>query len=666
MAARYLVGGIMNSTASWSESSGGAGGASIPTAADDAIVDGNSPSCTVGTARSFLTLNFTGYTNTITMDADITVAGNVTLGSGMTIVDGVGILILNATLTVTSNGKSWTGKLRFTNASSRVYTITGDLSATTVTFAANAGTTYNGNKVKVQGNCEIQNTTTLIEGTSEIVYEGTGTITSSLTTGSIRNNVTFAAGSNYSIVGNWNYGTGLLKREAGATLTVSAATLDIRASCSIGMHGANGFSWPNVNLSSTATITLVSELTFGVTTIANVSVTHTGAKLTINGNVSHSATANTFTTDNLEFVGPLTYTASSVTTGGLRGNVTFRSGIVTIAGTLSHGSGNLTKHADCTLVASSANLILQVAASVADLGGTVFQNVTATQNAFTHTLTTNVGCEGVLSVGSGSQVGTINGAEITFSGTSITSALTSGRVLGTTVVRITSTCSIGSASLTTGLIALPVIIDAPGKIITLTPSWNIDVCKWRVIAGTIVNAAGQQWLTTPATFPRAGRVINQSIQPGSNPRLFFRAYDGMVPLTTLNAAGISAASYRRQVDNVWGSLVSVGALTDGTEFQAYSVGRVIKHSCAIGNLYSIDVPVAATAEGAEAIRLSLTLVSGTASVDVVEHNLAAARDTVTELRKIPRATAAVTAGGSVRRSIGNRHIDETITGDTPV
>jgi hypothetical protein len=39
---------------------------------------------------------------------------------------------------------------------------------------------------------------------------------------------------------------------------------------------------------------------------------------------------------------------------------------------------------------------------------------------------------------------------------------------------------------------------------------------------------------------------------------------------------------------------------------------------------------------------------------------------VAEMEKIPRATAAVTAGGSVRRSIGSRHIDETITGDTPV
>jgi hypothetical protein len=537
MAPRYLVGGIMNSTASWSESSGGAGGASIPTAADDAIVDENSPSCTVGTARAFLTLDFTGYTGTITMDADITLTGNVTLASGMTIVDGVGTLTLAGTLTVTSNGKAWTGKVQFNRGTLRVFTVVGDFSVNTLTHTAAIGTTtFNGDKIKVQGDCVFLSTTGVADGTAELVFEGAGTITSSMTTGSIRTPVTFAAGSNYSIVGTWGYGTGLLKREAGATLNVSAATLDIRTSCSIDMHGASGFSWPTITITTSVTVTLVSKL---------------GCSTTYN------------------------------------------------------------------------------------LGGTTAAPV-------------------------------INGEEIVFSGTTITSTLTTGSVTGTSPLRVTSTCSIGAASLTTGRITIPTIIDAPGKTITINNLWHADVSKWRVIAGTIVNAAGQQWLTTPATFPRAGRVLNQSIQPGSNPRLYFRAYDGMVPLTTLNAAGISAASYHRQVNNVWGSPVSVGALADGTEFQAYSVGRVIKHSCDIGNLYSIDVPVAATAEGAEAIRLSLTLVSGTASVDVVEHYLASARDTVTELRKIPRATAAVTAGGSVRRSIGSRHIDETITGDTPV
>jgi hypothetical protein len=57
MADRYWVGGTgsWNSTAKWSTTSGGASGASVPTATDNAIFDANSGTAyTVTTSRTTL------------------------------------------------------------------------------------------------------------------------------------------------------------------------------------------------------------------------------------------------------------------------------------------------------------------------------------------------------------------------------------------------------------------------------------------------------------------------------------------------------------------------------------------------------------------------------------------------------------------------------------
>lgn len=84
---RYVIGagGNFSSTATWSTSSGGSGGASVPTFTDAAIADGNSGQLTLDATESVASLTFTGYTNTFTHGNFILNAyGNVTFVSGMT------------------------------------------------------------------------------------------------------------------------------------------------------------------------------------------------------------------------------------------------------------------------------------------------------------------------------------------------------------------------------------------------------------------------------------------------------------------------------------------------------------------------------------------------------------------------------------------------------
>lgn len=132
MANRYWVGGTgtwnATNTTNWSETSGGAGGASVPTSADDVFLDANS-----GTAPYTVTaydnngsiasrmcrnLDCTGFTGTLNTDSKIEVYGSLTLNSTMSLSGANGIYNFHFKSTTTGNtvqpgGNSAQGRLVF-------------------------------------------------------------------------------------------------------------------------------------------------------------------------------------------------------------------------------------------------------------------------------------------------------------------------------------------------------------------------------------------------------------------------------------------------------------------------------------------------------------------------------------------------------------------------
>lgn len=113
MANRYWVGGTASwdgtAGTKWATTSGGAGGASVPTTADDVFLDANSGASTVTIATGNTgakSITCTGFTGTLAGTADITVAGSMTLATGMTFTYS-GITTFTATGTIVSAGKSW-------------------------------------------------------------------------------------------------------------------------------------------------------------------------------------------------------------------------------------------------------------------------------------------------------------------------------------------------------------------------------------------------------------------------------------------------------------------------------------------------------------------------------------------------------------------------------
>lgn len=114
MANRYWVGGTADwddvAGAKWATTSGGAGGASVPTTADDVFFTNLSTgTCTIrGSNTGAKSINCTGFTGTITGTVGINIAGSVTLSAGMTYTH-TGIVTFIATATLTTAGKAFSG-----------------------------------------------------------------------------------------------------------------------------------------------------------------------------------------------------------------------------------------------------------------------------------------------------------------------------------------------------------------------------------------------------------------------------------------------------------------------------------------------------------------------------------------------------------------------------
>lgn len=151
MATRYWVGGSgtwdTTNTANWSATSGGAGGASVPTSADAVIINNNSIvtstpytiTCSSGVCAT-LTTSITTSTKVVTLSGTLTVSGNVSIGAYTT--QSLTALTLSpstaCSYTVSGASISLTGSLVFSG--NVTYTLSISPTTQTITYVVNAGT----------------------------------------------------------------------------------------------------------------------------------------------------------------------------------------------------------------------------------------------------------------------------------------------------------------------------------------------------------------------------------------------------------------------------------------------------------------------------------------------------------------------------------------------
>jgi hypothetical protein len=257
MANRYFlnIGANWGDTANWSDTSGGTGGFSVPTNVDDVFFDANSGNCTVNaSARTAKTLNFTGYTNTITMSNTITVSGNVTLGAGMGIA-GASALIVDETSTLTSNGKTWSAPFTFSGTSKTFtlgdnWTISGQ-----VNLSGTTATTINSNTLTSSGNLRTTTSATT-SGTTNLSL--TGGIWSNISIGNLSLNTTING--NITVSGTVYFSNSTLNYSSG-TVTVTSSNLRLGGAVTM---NTNTLQWNNFQTGTpVTTLTLSSDLNIG-------------------------------------------------------------------------------------------------------------------------------------------------------------------------------------------------------------------------------------------------------------------------------------------------------------------------------------------------------------------------------------------------------------------
>ena len=314
MAARFFInGGVDNNwgtSGNWSLTSGGAGGAGVPTNADDVTFDLNSPNCTLNaSARVCKTLTITsGYNKTLTFSNDLTVFGNITLDPAVTFA-GSSSLKFNATATITTNGKVINVPFVFFGIGATV-TLADDLNVSALlTFGNVSGNiTINGNNINASAGVG-KTTTGSILGTTVLNFTGTGTWQDTSTNASYQIPININTSGTITISGIIKFGNNTFTYIAGTVITTgSTFTLTGASTITNGSIIWNNFGWNSAG----ATVTFNDDVNCAnldlTTAGAGASVIFNGANINITAglttakvNLSGTTTINMIGTGTLAF-----------------------------------------------------------------------------------------------------------------------------------------------------------------------------------------------------------------------------------------------------------------------------------------------------------------------------------------------------------------------------
>lgn len=183
---RYVVGatGALNTTARYSTSSGGAGGASMPLPQDDVFFDANTPGNTYNTQpRNWCrNLDLTGFVGTYQSSpftsAGYSVYGNVTLPTGGTLTNSTAMTLAGrGSHTFTSNGRTIPWGL-LVDAFGGTYTLADALTASgSVSLTVTSGTFDSASRAITYPRAAVTgtNTRSVLLGTSTVTLTDTGT-----------------------------------------------------------------------------------------------------------------------------------------------------------------------------------------------------------------------------------------------------------------------------------------------------------------------------------------------------------------------------------------------------------------------------------------------------------------------------------------------------------
>ena len=305
---RGLTGSTWGTAGNWSTGSTSTLGGVVPTVADDVIFDANSSACTVDTTtRVCKSINFSAYTNTITMTFGINVAAagstgvQVILGSGMTI-NGTGpINIARVNTILRSNGRIWPNDFGIGTIGSlqnnQVYTLQDNWSiggSFTSGFGTGLNYTLSGGNLTIGGSF-FMNGQQFGNSLSNITLTGSGTISG---TGFIDQytNLTINSSGSYNL-GNFNmrrtnliYSSGTINTISGTTVThgVGSSSINVNGSTSLSppLSSSTGINFFNFSTRDDTITTLTTPICV-IGTFDNAGTLLSGRNVVLNGSNIH-------------------------------------------------------------------------------------------------------------------------------------------------------------------------------------------------------------------------------------------------------------------------------------------------------------------------------------------------------------------------------------------
>jgi hypothetical protein len=297
---RFWVGpgNVWGVASNWGSASGVRDSAGVPLATDDVIFNSSTTAnvaCVVTAAAVAKSLNFTGWTNslTITNAITLTMSGPVSLNAGMTWGSSTGILLMNTAAVLTTNETTINCDLAIGSVTITLVGnlgLTGDLRSTAGDSAALTSVT------PVTINCTkgINVTRKLICTRVGLLVSGTGTWTGSSTSGRyLKAGITINTPGTITMT-TPGYGGGNICWING-TLSWGTTTLYVNENTSIcGLD----YTIPNITVLVASTVTLNTNLTIANTLSLAVNLVTTG-----NGSVTASTIINT-AASNLTFNKP--------------------------------------------------------------------------------------------------------------------------------------------------------------------------------------------------------------------------------------------------------------------------------------------------------------------------------------------------------------------------
>lgn len=274
MSARFWVGGTNTWDAAagtkWATTSGGAGGAAVPTSADDVYFDAASGAVTVtvsGTTGICKSLTFTGFTGTLAGSTPLQVNGDLTVASGMTWTHSGTINFQGTggvTSTITSNGKT-ISPVTIARAALTVVLADALVSSGAITVTEGTFTTNNYAVTATSLSSSNSNTRTINLGSSTVTLSSNTAVNFSTSTGLV-----LSAGTSSIVC------TGTSPTFQGGGQTFNNVSLNNAALVAPTITGANTFN----------------DFTVSAMTVAGVANVVFSANQTINGTLTLSAGTN--------------------------------------------------------------------------------------------------------------------------------------------------------------------------------------------------------------------------------------------------------------------------------------------------------------------------------------------------------------------------------------